>query len=303
MDTCTARTAITIELSALFRQIAQPTQAFLDEPPPMSRPFILIAAAVAAIVAGIAAWYAWHQTTPEAPPPIAAPEPLPPVAAVPVAPPIQHPVEEAPLAAEPMTAEPIALDHSDVAMREAAAGVFPEHALPQFLRVDRIIRNIVATIDALPRGSVSPTVMPVNPAAGRMTTADDAGTMTIASDNSLRYAPYVDVLRRVDARTAAATYLRHYALFQQAYRELGYPHGYFNDRLVQVIDLLLATPDVHEPIKIEQPKVLFVYADPALEALPAGQKIMLRIGHDNALIVKAKLREIRNYIARNAPPK
>lgn len=267
----------------------------------MNRPFIIVAAVIAAAVAGIAAWYAWRQE-PQAPPPAVAVPAPPPVAAAPAPPAIEHPVEEAPLAKESApVAEEIPLDHSDVAMREQFAGVFPDHAMPPFLRVDRIIRNIVATVDALPRDNVSPTVMPVNPAPGRMVVGQEAGATTLASDNALRYAPYVDVLRAVDSKVAAGVYLKHYPLFQKAYRELGYPNGYFNDRLVQVIDLLLATPDVQEPIKLEQPKVVYVFADPALEALPAGQKIMLRIGHNNAVIVKAKLREFRGHIVRTPP--
>ncbi|MGH6612302.1 MAG: DUF3014 domain-containing protein, partial [Burkholderiaceae bacterium] len=80
------------------------------------------------------------------------------------------------------------------------------------------------------------------------------------------------------------------------YQELGYPNGYFNDRLVQVIDHLLATPDVKAPVALVQPKVLYRYADPQIEALSSGQKAMIRIGPDNAAILKAKLREIRNGV-------
>jgi hypothetical protein len=47
-----------------------------------------------------------------------------------------------------------------------------------------------------------------------------------------------------------------------------------------------------------QPKVLYEFADPALEALPSGQKILLRMGPENAARVKAKLREIRALVAK-----
>lgn len=267
----------------------------------MSRPIILIAAAIAAALAGFAAWRAWHTEPPIAPPVVATPAPLP-AAPAPEEPAIQHPVDEASLAGT-APSDVVPLDHSDATMRQALADVFAGHALPPFLRVDRIIRNIVATVDALPRAGVSPTVMPVNPAAGRMVVTTDGEAMAIAPDNAARYAPYIDVLKAVDTRTTATIYLRYYPLFQQAYRELGYPQGYFNDRLVTVIDLLLATPDVQSPIKLAQPKVVFTYADPALEALPAGQKILLRIGPDNAAVVKSKLREFRAHIVRTPPPK
>ncbi len=41
---------------------------------------------------------------------------------------------------------------------------------------------------------------------------------------------------------------------------------------------------------------MFTYADPALEALPAGQKLLIRMGPDNASAIKAKLTELRAAI-------
>jgi Protein of unknown function (DUF3014) len=262
----------------------------------MNRTLLLAAAAVAVIVAGFAAWFAMHQAEPP-PPVVAAPTAPPSAAPEPPAPAIEHPVSEAPLAAG-AASEAVPLDHSDAALRPEVAGAFTGQAWPSFLHADRIVRSVVATVDALPRSNVSPTVMPVDPAPGALVVADPGGTPTIGADNDARYAPYVAALQGMNARTAAAVYLKYYPLFQQAYQELGYPHGYFNDRLVSVIDLLLATPDVEGPIKLAQPKVVYVFADPALEALPAGQKIMLRIGRHNADAVKAKLREFRALIAR-----
>ena len=84
-------------------------------------------------------------------------------------------------------------------------------------------------------------------------------------------------------------YTQWYPRFQEAYRELGYPNGSVNDPLVEAIDTLLATPTSVGPLAVVQPKVLWEFADPRLEALPAGQKIMLRMGPENADRVKAKL--------------
>jgi hypothetical protein len=103
--------------------------------------------------------------------------------------------------------------------------------------------------------------------------------------------------------------MRLYPLFQQSYQELGYPRGYFNDRLVEVIDQLLATPEpvgplavhlteVKGPITSDRPWVRYEFADPALQALPAGSKMLLRMGPDNARRLKAKLAELRAAITR-----
>jgi hypothetical protein len=85
-------------------------------------------------------------------------------------------------------------------------------------------------------------------------------------------------------------------LFQQSYQNLGYPNGYFNDRLVEVIDVMLATPDPKGPIQLVRPNVMYTFADPALEARPAGQKLLIRMGPENAQAIKAKLKELRTII-------
>ena len=107
-------------------------------------------------------------------------------------------------------------------------------------------------------------------------------------------------MQKTDAKQLAALYFHFYPLFQQAYQNLGYPNGYFNDRLVATIDNLLAAPDVTGDIALVRPNVMYQFADPKLERLSAGQKPMLRMGPANAGIVKTKLRELRAQAAARA---
>ena len=133
---------------------------------------------------------------------------------------------------------------------------------------------------------------------GLRTTAN--GQLAIAPDNALRYRPYLVAMEGVEARRLVAAYVRLYPLFQKAYEELGYPNAYFNDRLIQAIDDMLATPEGAIPTLV-QPKVLYQFANPSLEDRSAGQKILLRMGPDNAARVKDKLRAIRKEIVAQAP--
>ena len=55
----------------------------------------------------------------------------------------------------------------------------------------------------------------------------------------------------IDARKLVAVYSRFYPLFQRAYRELGYPNKYFNDRLIEAIDDLLAAAKVSPAAEAE----------------------------------------------------
>jgi hypothetical protein len=262
----------------------------------MNRPVAYLLLTVAIVASAIAAWYGWQRQEAPLPPnvaPVAVPAPPPP----PPATTVRHPIDEAPIAGAGATAADLVLDHSDLALRAALAAVMPGGALPAFFNQDRIVRNVVASVDALGRDNVSPNVLPVAPVEGRFAVTP-GDTLAIAPANEARYATYVAVVQALDARQLATVYLRHYALFQQAYRELGYPNGYFNDRLVEVIDLMLATPDVAGPVALEQPKVLYTYADPALERLAAGQKTLLRMGPAQAAVVKARLRDFRAQIVK-----
>ena len=105
----------------------------------------------------------------------------------------------------------------------------------------------------------------------------------------------------VDSSQLIDLYVRYYPLFQEAYTELGYGDRYFNDRLVEVIDHLLAAPEPEGKVLLVKPESTYVFADPELEALSAGQKLLIRIGSDNAAVVMDKLIEIRSAITQKGP--
>jgi hypothetical protein len=71
---------------------------------------------------------------------------------------------------------------------------------------------------------------------------------------------------------------------------------------VQVIDHLLQTPDLRGPIELKQGKVFYEYADPALESRSAGQKLLMRMGPDNAAAIKKKLRELKTFVTTSQDP-
>ncbi len=244
-----------------------------------------------AVVLGITGSIAWYLYQPEAPLPApprqaAAPQPAQP------APPTHYPIEETAPAAAPPKPLP-GLDDSDAAAQDALAGVIERPTLAELFQLKNLIRRIVATVDNLPREKVSGRLSAFKPVPGHFATAGTDAELSVSPANYDRYTPYVRLAGTVDIRKLVAVYAHLYPLFQQAYADLGYPNGYFNDRLVQVIDHLLATPTAPANLRLVQPNLLYQYADPELESLSAGQKILLRMGPDNAAAVKNKLREIR----------
>lgn len=226
-------------------------------------------------------------TPPDAPAQVASAPPAPPPE-----PAIQHPLDTA---AEPPPASLPSLENSDSMMRESVAGLIGRKAFSEAVIPAQLVRRIVATVDNLPRPTAAQRMMPLQPVRGSFV-ASAGESATIDQANFARYTPYVRVLEAVDARALVQRYVRAYPLFQRAYEELGYPGKYFNDRLMQAIDDLLAAPELDGPIALVRPKVLYEFADPDLQSRSAGQKILLRMGKANALRVKGKLREIRHEL-------
>lgn len=255
-----------------------------------------ILAAVIAILGGLAAYFFMQEEKapppPPPPPPKIARDPVraPPVAAAPV---IRHPLSGTGGAGLPE------LERSDSPMQQAL-GEFLGRKWLVYILGEGLIQRIVATVDSLPRERLPAGVMPLKRVPKAFVTSGKGGTLAIGPGNSARYAAHVQLVGAVDAAKLVSVYVRFYPLFQRAYEELGNPKAYFNDRLVVAIDDLLAAPELSGPIKLVKPGLHYEFADPALEARSAGQKLMIRMGRDNAVLVKAKLREIRRGVATGA---
>lgn len=252
--------------------------------------------AIAAVIgAATLAGFFYLTRTPPAPP--AAPAAAPAQAEVkPAEPAILYPIPESQAAQLPP------LDSSDNALRDALVNHFGRQSVLQLFGLDSIIRHMVVTIDNLPRETVATRLLPTKPVRGAFLVSKAGGETTISPANAARYLPYVELAKRTDAAQLVSMYASFYPLFQAAYVELGYPKGYFNDRLVEVIDHMLAAPVADGPVRLTQPHIVYKFADPELEGASAGHKIMMRMGSQNALVVKAKLREVRAELVRGAAP-
>lgn len=242
---------------------------------------------VVVAAAGFALWYRFLFHPAQNAPPAAAAPAAPAQAAT--EPAISHPL---PAGAGGPEALP-ALNDSDPMVQESLMGVLGRPTIESLLVPQNIVRHIVVTIDNLPRHKVAVELRPVKPTAGQTAVSTEGDLVVLSEANFQRYGTFVRAVQAADVKAVVANYQRLYPLFQQAYEDLGYPGKYFNDRLVEVIDHLLETPEVAPPIQLEQPRVFYNYANAALEGRSAGQKLLIRMGPANARIIKAKLREFR----------
>jgi hypothetical protein len=273
-----------------------------------------VAAAAALIVLAVGGgYYWWQQRNPapaaQTPAPVAETTPPAVIAAAPVPTPaasepaIQHPIDA------PAQSAPPTLDQPDRAIAQALSALIGNKASAAMVIRDDFVRRAVVTIDNLGRAHAAPRLWPVNATGGKFSVQRLGEQDVIAIANTARYNAFVTLATSVDATRAAALYKQNYFLFQAAYKELGYPQAYFNDRLVAVIDQLLATPEAPEPLAVKlievrgdvpstQPWTRYEFVDPKLEALPAGSKMLLRVGSENARRLKAKLTAFRSAIAK-----
>lgn len=259
--------------------------------------------AVAVMAAGVAGWWWWftqREAVLPAPPAVTQAAPAPAAAA----------------SAPEQVLAPAGQDEQVPAAGIVAAltELLGADAMRRFVETTDFPRRAVATLDALGREHAPIAAWPVLPTPGRFEVQQSGDALTMAPGNTARYAPFVAFVGAVDAAKAVDLYRRMYPELQQAYRALGFGDRMLNDRVLRVIDILLGTPEptapprlvlteVKGPIVSDRPWTRYEYADPMLQQLAAGQKILLRMSPQQRQALKAKLKELRAEILRVSQPR
>lgn len=189
------------------------------------------------------------------------------------------------------------LNESDLEITQALADIVGAGPLAEYLVIDQIISRVVASIDSLTSRQIPVHINPVRPAGDKFLVETEGDRLVLSAQNFARYDAYVALLQNMDTDSVMKFYRRYAPLFQQAWEENG-GAGSFNDRLLEVLDNLLSTPDVPGPVYLTKPEAVYLFEDPELEALTAGQKVLVRMGQENAATVKQKLMEIRSKLSR-----
>jgi len=232
---------------------------------------------------------------------------LPPPASVKKAPEIKHPIYEIQVGAREREMPAVRqeaipkLHESDDPVREALTEFIDPQKLQSSIIFKNVIRRFVVTVDNLTRQRLPQNYRFLAAVPGQFAVQPGATEdhYVLSARNYARYDGFVSLAESVNLKQLVILYTRYYPLFQQAYEDLGYPDRYFNDRLVEVIGHLMAAPEPAGPIQLVQPKVFYEFADPDLEKLSAGQKIMIRLGPDNERRVKAVLRKLLGLLVKS----
>ena len=113
---------------------------------------------------------------------------------------------------------------------------------------------------------------------------------------SKRFSLYIDLMRSMDSDSLVLWYMEIKPLIDEAYSELGYDDDFtqtLQDAITRVLDMELPKSSM----ALVQPSVMYKFANPELEALPDTDKLLLRLGKENLLVMKSVLLEIHEKLA------
>ena len=222
-------------------------------------------------------------------------------------------IEEAPAVAiievEPDPAvEPLPeLNESDSWVQKKLADLTWRKELLKLMVNDDMIRRFVVFTDNFSQGILayehSPFITPKTSFTAITDNSLEGKPQLLWDENSYkRFSIYVDLIRTFDSETLVQWYISLKPLIDEAYEELGYPDEDFTpvlrDAIVKVLDMELPK----EAIELNRPSVMYRYKSESLESLDDTEKLLLRIGKQNLLVIKSVLLEINDKLARNVAP-
>ncbi len=184
------------------------------------------------------------------------------------------------------------LIESDPELTKALLEIVGADRLTEYLVKDQVISRVVAMVDSLSSRQVPALINPIKPAENKFIVKTEGENVVMNAANFSRYDGYVALMQDVDTGAVMTLYQRFQPLFQQAWEKNG-GEGAFNERVLEVIDQLLETPDVPGPVYLSKPEAVYLFEETELESMTAGQKILVRMGSVNASVVKEKLAEVR----------
>lgn len=268
---------------------------------------LTIAIVVILLIVAAGAYYFFDsketQSEPEQPTAVTLPEivpeqPLPTDANLPEPEAEPEPVVEPPVAqVTTPQVEPIpTLADSDSYVKAKTLDVANGMKIDPILVEKDIIRHFVVFVDNIAQGQLARKVSPLKVPNSQFTVSDVSNRTYLNPDSYHRYDLYADFISNLDEQQLVTTYEQLTPLLNQAFDELGYNNGSFNERMIDAIDVVLAAPIIEQAIELNSVSVNYKFVDPQLESLPNAQKLMIRMGPENSKKVKMALRKLKKQL-------
>ena len=226
-------------------------------------------------------------------PTVTAPPPAPPPA--PVVADIEEPAPPPPPPPPEVVREPLPrLEESDDAVRDAVGDIPLGTTGQQYLIPGNIIERSASLIYLMAQGDVPYNLLPVSRPKAAFPISDD-GTQVVTDPAGFeRYDALTQWLQSLDLETLLSSLEWFIPLFKEAWSYYGEDPAAFDMAVVITLDLVIATPEIDlSEARLTRKEAVWIFEDPAIEGLAPIQKQVLRMGPENAKILKAKAAEAR----------
>lgn len=194
------------------------------------------------------------------------------------------------------------LDESDSWFSGKLANLTWRKELLKLMVTEDMIRRFVVFTDNFSQGTLAyehaPVVEPTSKFSAIEEKAQQGSKWQWDESNTRRFSLYVDLLRSMDSEMLVQWYVELKPLIDQAYQELGYPDDEFGDVLQEAISKVLDMEIPKALPELERPSVMYKYKDESLESLDDAEKLLLRLGKENLLVIKSVMLEINEKLAR-----
>lgn len=188
------------------------------------------------------------------------------------------------------------LDETDPLIRDLVSALSSHPRVAAYLTTDNLVRNMTVVVVNIADGRTpSGHLRAVRP-TGDFQVREDGVQLVIDRRTYQRYNDHAAAIQGLDAQGVARFYATIRPRIDDAYRDLGQPHGSFDDSLRRAIVELLRTPIPEGEVRVRGDSVAYTYDDARLESLSQAQRQFLRMGPENMRIVKAKLREVAHHV-------
>jgi len=159
----------------------------------------------------------------------------------------------------------------------------------------------VAVVDNIAEGRSPRKHLPFLRIDGSFTAVGEDGRIAIDPRSYRRYDSFAGAVDALDAEGAALLYGDLRPLFQEAYRDLGYPDRSFDETLARAIHRLLGVPVLEGDVLLRKGERVYYFEDPALEGLSPAEKHLLRMGPAHTTLIQGTLRRLEAALGLDAP--
>ena len=226
-------------------------------------------------------------------PTVTAPPPAPPPA--PVITELEEPAVEPPPPPPAPVEEPLPrLEESDDAVRDAVGDIPLGTAGQQYLVPGNIIERSASLIYLMAQGDVPYKLLPVSRPKATFPISDDGTQVFTDPAGFERYDALTQWLQSLDLESLLSSLEWFIPLFREAWSYYGEDPAAFDMAVVMTLDLVIATPEIDlSEARLVRKEAVWIFEDPTIEGLAPIQKQVLRLGPENAEVVKAKAAEAR----------